>query len=207
LDRSTIAGIYPIVGSCPTESITTWSITTRPRIGLAVKNAMLVLEKTAKNISLHRLNYSFAKESAKGLEKATGKKWDVTHVDAEEEEENWAGGIIPRGHERRRDYPPLYELCAWTWGGLRAIRAECQRLVLVADGVPGRGRGKDCEGPIMSTKKVLLRKSSVTTCRRAQLESATDKLVRQSIVSQEINGLIRAVTCASARARNLSVRP
>ena len=62
-----------------------WSTSTLATIGLAVKNAMLIPEKTAnKYLFIDSFTVSQIQVLA-SLEKATGKKWEVTHVDAEEE--------------------------------------------------------------------------------------------------------------------------
>jgi len=63
----------------------TWSTTTLSSIGLAVKNAMLIPEKTA-NKYLFIDSFTISQNQVlASLEKATGKKWEVTHVDAEEQ--------------------------------------------------------------------------------------------------------------------------
>lgn len=62
-----------------------WSTTTLASIGLAVKNAMLVPEKTAnKYIYVNSFTLS-QNDILTSLEKATGVTWDVDHVDAEEQ--------------------------------------------------------------------------------------------------------------------------
>ena len=62
-----------------------WSTTTLATIGLAVKNAMMIPEKTAnKYLFIDSFTVSQNQVLA-SFEKATGKKWEVTHVDAEEE--------------------------------------------------------------------------------------------------------------------------
>ena len=61
----------------------TWSTTTMPTIGLAVKNSLLVLDKTANQyIFIDSFTVSQSQVLA-SFEKATGKKWDVEQVDAE----------------------------------------------------------------------------------------------------------------------------
>jgi hypothetical protein len=62
----------------------TWSTTTLDTIGLAVKNAMLIPEKTA-NKYLYIDSFTVSQNQVlAALEKASGKKWEVTYVDAEE---------------------------------------------------------------------------------------------------------------------------
>ena len=62
----------------------TWSTSTLSAIGLAVKNAMLIPEKTA-NRYMYIDSFTVSQNQVLGsFEKATGKKWEVTHVDAEE---------------------------------------------------------------------------------------------------------------------------
>jgi len=54
-------------------------------ISLAVKNALLIPEKTA-NKYLYINSFTVSQNQVlASVEKATGKKWEVTHVDAEEE--------------------------------------------------------------------------------------------------------------------------
>jgi hypothetical protein len=65
---------------------TPWSTTTLARIGLAVKNAMLVVSEKKANKYLYIDSFTVSQnEVLASLEKATSKKWEVTHVDAEEE--------------------------------------------------------------------------------------------------------------------------
>jgi len=62
-----------------------WSTTTFDSIGLAVKNAMLIPDKTA-NKYLYVDSWTLSQNDIlASLEKATGTKWDATHVDAEEQ--------------------------------------------------------------------------------------------------------------------------
>jgi hypothetical protein len=61
-----------------------WSTTTFGSIGLAVKNAMLIPEKTANKYMFINSFTVSQNQVLASLEKATGKKWEVTHVDAEE---------------------------------------------------------------------------------------------------------------------------
>ena len=62
-----------------------FSTTTMPTIALAVKNAMLVPEKTA-NQYLYIDSFTVSlNQILASLEKATGKKWEKTHLDAEEQ--------------------------------------------------------------------------------------------------------------------------
>ena len=64
---------------------TRYSMTKIASIGLAVKNAMLVPEKTAnKDIYIDSFTAS-PKQIVASLEKATGQNWDVKYVDAEEQ--------------------------------------------------------------------------------------------------------------------------
>ena len=64
---------------------TPWSTTTSSTIGLAVKNAMLIPEETA-NKYLYIDSFSVSQNQVlASLELATGKKWQTTHVDAEEQ--------------------------------------------------------------------------------------------------------------------------
>jgi hypothetical protein len=60
-----------------------WSTTTFGSIGLAVKNSLLIPEKTA-NKYLYIDSFTLSQNDIlKSLEKVTGAKWDATHVDAE----------------------------------------------------------------------------------------------------------------------------
>lgn len=62
-----------------------WSTTTMSTAALAVKNAMLVPEKTA-NKTLYIDSFTVSQNQVlASVEKATGKKWGVTHVNAEEQ--------------------------------------------------------------------------------------------------------------------------
>lgn len=62
----------------------TWSSTMRETIGLAVKNAMMVPEKTA-NRYMYIDSFTVSQNQVlASFEKVTGEKWAVTHVDAEE---------------------------------------------------------------------------------------------------------------------------
>jgi len=61
-----------------------WSTTTMATIGLAVKNAMLAPETANKYIFIDSFTVSQNQVLA-SLEKAAKKKWEVTHVDAEEQ--------------------------------------------------------------------------------------------------------------------------
>lgn len=63
----------------------TWSTSTLATIGLAVKNAMLVPEKTANKYMFIDSFTVSQNQVVAALEKATGAKWEVTHVDAEEQ--------------------------------------------------------------------------------------------------------------------------
>ncbi len=61
----------------------TWSTTTRSLIGLAVKNAMLIPDKTA-NKYMYIDSFTVSQNQVlASFEKATGEKWEVTQVDAE----------------------------------------------------------------------------------------------------------------------------
>lgn len=61
----------------------TWSTTTMPTIGLAVKNSLLIPDKTANQyIFIDSFTVSQSQVLA-SFEKATGKRWDVEQVDAE----------------------------------------------------------------------------------------------------------------------------
>ena len=62
-----------------------WSTTTFGTIGLAVKNAMLIPEKTANKYMFIDSFTVSQNEVLASFEKATGKKWEATHVDAEEQ--------------------------------------------------------------------------------------------------------------------------
>lgn len=63
----------------------TWSTSTLATIGLAVKNAMLIPEETA-NQYLYIDSFTVSQNQVLAcFEKATGTKWEATHVDAEEE--------------------------------------------------------------------------------------------------------------------------
>jgi hypothetical protein len=62
-----------------------WSTTAFGSIGLAVKNAMLIPDKTA-NKYLYVDSWTLSQNQIlASLEKATRSKWDATHVDAEEQ--------------------------------------------------------------------------------------------------------------------------
>lgn len=62
-----------------------WSTTTLTTIGLAVKNAMLIPEETA-NRYLYIDSFTVSQNQVvASLEKATGKKWQTMHVNAEEQ--------------------------------------------------------------------------------------------------------------------------
>jgi hypothetical protein len=64
---------------------TAWCTTTSSTIGLAVKNALLIPEKTA-NQYLYINSFTVSQNQVlASLEKATGKKWQATYVDAEEQ--------------------------------------------------------------------------------------------------------------------------
>lgn len=63
----------------------TWSTSTLATIGLAVKNALLIPEKTA-NRYLFIDSFTVSQNQVlASLEKATGAKWETTRVDAEAE--------------------------------------------------------------------------------------------------------------------------
>ncbi|KAM3069422.1 hypothetical protein ACMFMF_008639 [Clarireedia jacksonii] len=65
----------------------TYSATTFASIGTAVKNALLLPEKTAsKYIFINTFNVSQNQVLA-SLEKATGVKWNVNYLDAEEQKQ------------------------------------------------------------------------------------------------------------------------
>jgi len=67
------------------EGKDTWSTSKLGTIGLAVKNAMLIPEKTAnKYLFIDSFTVSQSQVLA-SLEKANGKKWEVIQVDAEEQ--------------------------------------------------------------------------------------------------------------------------
>lgn len=69
------------------DGTTKWSTTTLARIGLAVKNAMLIPEKTAnKYIFIDSFTVS-QKDVLAAFEKATAKKWEATHADLENDKE------------------------------------------------------------------------------------------------------------------------
>lgn len=62
-----------------------FSTTTLSAIGLAVKNTLLIPEKTAnKYLYINSFTVSQA-QLLSAFEKATGKKWEVTYADAEED--------------------------------------------------------------------------------------------------------------------------
>jgi hypothetical protein len=62
-----------------------WSTTTLTSIGLAVKNAMLIPEKTA-NKYLFINSFTVSQSQILGsLERISGTKWEATYVDAEEQ--------------------------------------------------------------------------------------------------------------------------
>jgi hypothetical protein len=62
-----------------------WATTLMETVGLAVKNALLVPEKTA-NKTMFIDSFTVSQNMVlASLEKATGKKWEVMHVEAEEE--------------------------------------------------------------------------------------------------------------------------
>lgn len=62
----------------------TWSTTRLTTIGLAVKNAMLIPDQTA-NRYLYIDSFTVSQNQVlASLEKVAGKKWEVTHADAEE---------------------------------------------------------------------------------------------------------------------------
>ena len=64
---------------------TAWSTTTSSTIGLAVKNAMLIPEETV-NKYLYIDSFAVSQNQVlASLELATGKKWQATQVDAEEQ--------------------------------------------------------------------------------------------------------------------------
>jgi len=63
----------------------TWSTTTFAAIGAAVRNSMLIPEKTA-NKYIFIASFTVSQNDVlASLEKATGKKWEVKHVDGEED--------------------------------------------------------------------------------------------------------------------------
>lgn len=62
-----------------------WAATQMKTVGLAVRNALLVPEKTA-NKTMFIDSFTVSQNQVLAvLEKATGKKWEVTHVDSDEE--------------------------------------------------------------------------------------------------------------------------
>lgn len=62
-----------------------WAATMLDTVGLAVKNAMLVPDKTA-NQTLYIDSFTVSQNQVlESLEKATGQSWEITHVDANEE--------------------------------------------------------------------------------------------------------------------------
>jgi hypothetical protein len=64
---------------------TLWSTTTCSTIGIAVKNALLIPEQTA-NTYLYIDTFTVSQNQVlASLEKATGRKWQTTYVDAEEQ--------------------------------------------------------------------------------------------------------------------------
>ena len=66
----------------------TWSTSTLATIGQAVKNALLIPEQTAnKYLFIDSFTVSQNQVLA-SFEKATGTKWEVTHVDAEEQKKS-----------------------------------------------------------------------------------------------------------------------
>ena len=65
-----------------------WSTTTLTTTGLAVKNAMLIPEKTANKYMFIDSFTVSQNQVLASLEKATGEKWEVNHVDAEEEKKS-----------------------------------------------------------------------------------------------------------------------
>lgn len=67
---------------------TKWSTTTLARIGLAVKNAMLISEQTAnKYLFIDSFTVS-QKEVLAAFEKASGKQWEVSHADLENDKKD-----------------------------------------------------------------------------------------------------------------------
>lgn len=62
----------------------TWSTTKQATIGLAVKNALLIPEKTANRYLFIGTFTVSQNQVLASFEKATGVKWEVTQVDAEE---------------------------------------------------------------------------------------------------------------------------
>lgn len=67
------------------EGKDTWSTTKLGSIGMAVKNAMLIPEKTANKYMFIDSFTVSQNDVLAALEKASGKQWDKTHVDAEEQ--------------------------------------------------------------------------------------------------------------------------
>jgi hypothetical protein len=63
----------------------TWSTSTQATIGLAVKNAMLIPDKTANKYMFIDSFTVSQNQVLESLEKITDKKWEVIHADAEEE--------------------------------------------------------------------------------------------------------------------------
>lgn len=63
---------------------TPWNTTTLASIGLAVKNTMLIPEKTANRYLYINSFTTTANQLLASLEKVTRKKWEVTHVNAED---------------------------------------------------------------------------------------------------------------------------
>ncbi|MCJ1379505.1 hypothetical protein MMC17_002606 [Xylographa soralifera] len=66
------------------DGTTKWATGTLAQIGLGVKNAMLAPEKTANRYVYVSSFVISQNDILASLEKATGQKWDVTHVDGEE---------------------------------------------------------------------------------------------------------------------------
>ena len=62
-----------------------WSTTTMPTIGLAIKNSFLTPEKTANQYLFIDSFTVTSMEVMASLERATGGKWNATHVEAEEQ--------------------------------------------------------------------------------------------------------------------------
>jgi hypothetical protein len=93
-----------------------WSGTTRAVVGLAVKNALQTPERTANQYLF--IEYVTASQTnfLVSFEKATGKKWNVTYVNAEKEKEEALYGVS------RGDFsciPKLvrYIICVNGYGG------------------------------------------------------------------------------------------
>lgn len=61
-----------------------WSATNLPTIGLAIKNALLMPEKTANRYLFTASHTHSSNEVLVSLENAIGKKWDVTQVNGAE---------------------------------------------------------------------------------------------------------------------------